>query len=181
MGRASKLIEKLEGHLRGLQECSGPLLQELRRTRDALSRRELAFERLLELIVTAEGQAAAGSVNPKVTREIDLIQGQLKALNRDLDACKAALQATKDNINAIINVIDANEVNALIDDKVKKEQAKGKASQGLKKLQATWTKLLDQCNRTVKNVRAANRILNPKDIPALPQLPERIPDVYLMY
>jgi len=183
VGRATKMIERIEKSLKHLVKQNAEMESLIKMTSDRLKQRESAFEGLIHLIDEIEKQpslekrqiAAKQNYN-----KIGVLEGNLKAANGNLDTCRRALEKTQNNMRSTLKKFDLDEIPDLIAAKKEKEKVKGNISTGLANLEKSWGKFGAEITRSTKLWKKAGKELKSEPIPKLPNLPSAIPEQYIV-
>lgn len=183
MGRATKMIERIEKSLSDLKKQNAEMESLIKMTSDRLEQRESVFKNLIDLIDEIEKQPSLEkkqTAAKKNYNKIGVLEGNLKAANKNLDTCQRALEKTQNDMRSTLKKFDLDEIPDLIADKKKKEGVKGNKSKGLENLEKSWSKFVAETTRAMKLWKKAGKELNSGPIPTMPDLPSAVPDQYLV-
>jgi len=176
------MIESIDKSLKKLVKKNAEMETLIKTTSDKLKQRESVLEKLIHLIDEIEKQPSLEKKQIAAKQnynKIVVLEGNLKAANRNLDTSRRALEITKSNMRSTLRKFDLNEISDLIADKKEKEKAKGTISTGLANLETSWGKFGAEITKSTKLWKKADKELKGQ-VPELPDLPSAIPDQYIV-
>lgn len=174
MGRVTKMLPRIERAIKDMQKVAPGIRKAIQTARDAVSERHTVLVRLENLSTAIAARKNKKLLKTKDFEEYKLCLGRLKVLDQNVSTCIAALEAEHGKSLEIVRRFETNEIENLINDKVKKAKRKG-GSKNLTALFKAYGRLFNEMKRVGEDHYALTRFMqNSATWDIRPEVPPRI-------